>query len=121
MTATHHRIINNSAPAFNKAPHGSGDGVPAPVISSVDSGTPGANDATITWTTDAAANSTVYWGLTTAYAGASSPVVEYPYVTSHSVDITGLTAATTYHYKVVSRRPTGIYAMSADATFETAP
>jgi len=106
-----------------------GDGVPSgsggqdirsPVLSSVSSGTPNANDATITWTTNVAADSQVFWGLTTAYAGASSPIIDYALVTSHSVLIDGLTSATEYHYKVLSRRSSGAYAFSADGTFTTA-
>ena len=104
-------------------PAGAGQGVvyPAPVISSLSSGTPNANDATITWTTNVVADSHVFWGLTNAYGGASSPIMSATYETSHSIQITGLTAATTYHYKVLTRTPGGQYAQSADGTFETAP
>ena len=93
-----------------------------PVISNLSSGTPGANSATITWTTDVKADSQVFWGLTTAYGGASSPIMQdtAPYVTSHSVAISGLTTATTYHYKVLTRTPGGNYTFSADQTFITA-
>ena len=92
-----------------------------PVISSVDSGTPNATDATITWTTDILADSHVFWGLTApAYGGGTSPVIDRTRVTSHSVLITGLTTATTYHYQVMSISATGSYALSADGTFITA-
>ena len=91
-----------------------------PVISSIDSGVPGQTTATVTWTTDIAADSQLFWGLTTAYGGASSPIMDFTYVTSHSVDITGLTANTTYHYKILTRTPGGTYAFSADQTFVTA-
>lgn len=90
------------------------------VISSLSSGTPNANDATITWTTNRAANSAVFWGLTVAYGGASSPVTSAVYETSHSIQITGLASGTLYHYKVLSRDPTGAYVQSADGTFTTA-
>lgn len=104
-------------------PAGGGGGstdASAPVISSLSSGTPNANDATITWTTDYVADSQVFWGLTTAYGGASSPIMNFTYLTSHSVQITGLTSATLYHYRVLTRRPNGAYAFSADGTFTTA-
>ncbi len=93
-----------------------------PVISNISSGTPGANQATITWTTNIKADSQVFWGLTTAYGGASSPIMQdtAPYVTSHSVTITGLTTLTTYHYKILTRSPGGTYTFSADQTFVTA-
>ena len=96
-----------------------GDAVP-PVLSSISSGVPNATDATITWTTDELSTSNVFWGLTTAYAGASSPVVVTTRVTSHSVQITGLTTATLYHYKVLSVDNGGNYSYSGDLTFTTA-
>jgi len=100
---------------------GGGTGPTSPVISSLSSGVPNATDATITWTTDIASDSQVFWGLTTAYAGATSPIMDFARVTSHSVTITGLTTATTYHYKVLSRSAaTGGYVFSADQTFITA-
>ena len=121
MTSTHHREVDNASPAFDGLTGASQAGFDASlVISSVDSGVPNATDATITWTTSVAANSAVFWGLTAAYAGASSPVVSATYETSHSIQITGLITATTYHYKVLSRIPTGAYAQSADGTFITA-
>src|SRR3990167_4701726 len=94
---------------------------PNPVLSSISSGTPNAEDATITWDTDIAADSTVFWGLTAAYAGATSPIFDPAQVTSHSVQITGLVTATVYHYAVRSRSTaTGGYSTSADDTFTTA-
>jgi hypothetical protein len=91
-----------------------------PVISSLSSGTPNATDATITWTTDIVSDTQVFWGLTTAYAGATSPLMNFTYTTSHSMQITGLTTATTYHYKVLTRTPGGSYTFSTDQTFITA-
>ena len=98
---------------------GGGDATP-PIITNLSSGTPNANDATITWTTDYAADSQVFWGLTQAYAGATSPIMNFTYLTSHSIQITGLTSATLYNYKVLTRRPSGAYAMSANGQFTTA-
>lgn len=92
-----------------------------PVLSNISSGVPNATDATITWDTDILADSHVFWGLTApAYGGATSPVIDRTRVTSHSVLITGLVTATTYHYKVMSISATGSYALSADGTFITA-
>lgn len=93
----------------------------AVVISAVSFGTPNATDATITWTTDVLSDSQVFWGTTTAYGGATSPIMNFSLVTSHSVTITGLVTATLYHYKVLSRNPaTGGYAFSSDDSFTTA-
>jgi len=119
--ASRHSRHNPKAPAFNKVaqPSQSIDSNP-PVISSLSSGTPNATDATITWTTDFVADSQVFWGLTAAYEGATSPIMDFAYVTSHSVQIVGLVTATLYHYKVLTRRPGGAYVFSADGTFTTA-
>lgn len=91
-----------------------------PVISAVSAGTPAATTATITWTTDINSDSQVFWGLTTSYGGATSPVMNFSLLTSHSVGLTGLVTATTYHYKVLSRTAGGAYTFSPDATFVTA-
>lgn len=91
-----------------------------PIISALSSGTPNATDATITWTTDLASDTQVFWGLTTAYAGATSPLMNFTMLTSHSRQITGLVTATLYHYKVLSRTSGGGYTFSADGTFTTA-
>ena len=40
-------------------------------------------------------------------------------VTSHSQGVSGLAAATTYHYQVKSRDAAGNLAVSADLTFST--
>ncbi|MDB5237207.1 MAG: hypothetical protein JWL88_309, partial [Parcubacteria group bacterium] len=88
-----------------------------PVISAISSGTPGQISATITWTTDEAASSTVSYGTTTSYGTAStSPTL----LTSHSITLSGLTAATTYHYQVGSADASANVATSSDQTFTTA-
>lgn len=87
---------------------------PSPVISNVVA-TPDAADgtlATITWTTDIDADSQVDYGLTTSYG--SSSVLEPGMVTSHTVQLSGLTAATEYHFVAKSSGTT-----SADGTFTT--
>lgn len=115
------RTDSRTAPsAFGaKASVSGGGGLPGPVISVLSSGTPNATDATITWTTDVLSNSIVEWGLTTTYAGASSPITDNTLVTSHSVQITGLTTATLYHYRVKSCIR-GFCTYSVDGTFTTA-
>ena len=87
-----------------------------PVISNIASST-GASTSTITWTTDENATSKVVYGFTTAYGSASSTAT---LVTSHSIGITGLSSATTYHYAVVSTDSVGNTATSSDQTFTTA-
>ncbi len=71
--------------------------------------------ATITWSTDIASDSRVDFGLTPSY-GASG--VATGSTRSHSVTLTGLSPATTYHYQV-SSATCGYSASSVDNTFTT--
>jgi hypothetical protein len=70
----------------------------------------------VTWTTDAPTDSTVEYGLTTAYgqtAGAAG------LTTSHAVTLSGLAPATRYYVRVTSKAPGGAIARSA-TNFTTA-
>ena len=87
-----------------------------PVISNV-LVVPGINAAAVTWTTDAASNSQINYGLSTAYG--SSTTLDTTLTTLHSETITGLAAGTTYHYQVVSSN--GTSTPSSDGTFTTLP
>jgi hypothetical protein len=92
--------------------------VSPPVISAVSAGSISSSGGTVTWTTDKASDSQVAYGTTTGYGSAS---VLYPaLVTSHSINLTGLAASTTYHYQVLSRDAQGNLASSGDFTFTTA-
>jgi len=77
-----------------------------------------ANSATVSWTTNVPADSQIEYGLTTNYD--QSTPVDPARVTNHSVTISNLTAATTYHYQVRSRDASGTLAMSGDLTLTTA-
>ena len=88
----------------------------APVISNVQSSGVTSTGATITWTTDVAADSKVNYGTTTAYGSQQSNASA---VTSHSISLSGLTASTPYHYQCVSVNTYGT-ATSTDFTFTTA-
>ena len=88
-----------------------------PVISAVSAINITGTRATITWTTDEVANSQVEYGLTTSYG--SSTTLDSNLVTAHSVNLTGLTSQTTYHYRVKSADGSGNSASSADYTFTT--
>ncbi|HVX90366.1 MAG TPA: peptidoglycan-binding protein [Candidatus Paceibacterota bacterium] len=88
----------------------------APVLSSISSGTPGASSATITWSTDEGASSTVNYGLTSSYGTASTSDA---LTTSHSITVTGLSEGTTYHFQVASADSQGNVATSSDQTFTT--
>src|SRR5712692_2058742 len=77
-----------------------------------------ANSATVSWATNVPADSQVEYGLTTSY-GQSTPI-DPALVTNHSVTVSNLTAATTYHYRVKSRDASGSLAVSGDLTLTTA-
>ena len=68
--------------------------------------------ATIYWDTDTAGTGSVSWGTTSSYG---SSLAETSSVTNHRLTISGLSASTTYHYKVTTG---GV--SSADYTFSTA-
>ncbi len=86
-----------------------------PVISAIASSTTGTT-ATITWTTDEVASSTVQYGSTSSYGTASTSAT---LVTSHSITLTGLTAETLYHFQVGSADAAANVATSSDQTFTT--
>jgi hypothetical protein len=86
-----------------------------PVITNVDSD-PSDTTATITWTTDESSDSEVQYGLTTSYGNSESST---SMVTAHSIELTGLTPETTYHYKVISTDASDNTAESGDYTFTT--
>ena len=79
-------------------------------------GAPSQSSATVAWTTDEASTSRVDSGTTAAY-GAN--VASAALVTAHSLVVTGLACATTYHYKVTSADAAANSASSPDATFTT--
>jgi hypothetical protein len=89
----------------------------APVISAVASTSITTSGATITWTTDEAADSQVEFGTNTFYG--STSVLDGSMVTSHVHALSGLAESTTYHFRVKSRDAAGNLAVSGDFTFRT--
>ena len=89
-----------------------------PVISSIATGNITPIGATVTWTTNESADTQVEYGLTTAYG--SQTTLNTSQVTSHSAQLSGLTAGTLYHYRVKSRDAAGNLSVSTDGTFTTA-
>jgi hypothetical protein len=88
----------------------------APVISAVDAINITSNSARITWTTDQNSDSVVNWGLTSSYGSSKTNVNS---VTSHGLNLTGLSLGTTYHYRVKSKNIDGLTRTSGDFTFAT--
>ncbi len=73
--------------------------------------------ATIQWTTNVESNSQVIYGLTSSYGNQTS--IDPTQVTSHSMTLNGLTANTTYHFKVRSNQNNGSVAESIDYVITT--
>ncbi len=89
----------------------------APLISNVVAA-PASGSVTITWNTDEASDSQVEYGTTLSY-GSFSPR-NSALATAHSVTLSGLSAATTYYYRVRSQDAAGNLALSSGFTFQTA-
>lgn len=87
-----------------------------PIISNVNV-TPSYNSALITWQTDESASSKVAYGPTSAYGLGN--VADAVLKTVHSIQLTGLSPLTTYHYQISSTDLDNNTAMTTDATFTT--
>jgi len=87
-----------------------------PAISGV-AASPSVSSTAITWATNEAASSQVFYGATTAYG--SSTVLDGTLVTGHAQTLSGLSPVTTYHFQVQSRDAAGNLATSSDQTFVT--
>jgi len=90
----------------------------APVISNVAASSITSSGATIKWTTDQSSTTQVQYGTTTSYGHTTT--LNSTLVKSHSQGLSGLSSATLYHYRVLSKNASGIQAMSGDFTFTTA-
>lgn len=88
-----------------------------PVISEVGISHVTESDATINWVTDEPATSQVEYGQTNAYGSTSA--LDEELTTSHSLTLIGLTANTTYHFRVKSVDTAGNISISEDSTFTT--
>jgi hypothetical protein len=90
--------------------------VTAPIISNKQVTTT-SSSATITWNTNEAADSNVSYGTSNAYENGT--VNDGSSVISHSVTLSGLVEATTYHYQLESTDRSSNTAISIDLTFVT--
>ncbi len=76
--------------------------------------------ATITWTTNRAADSKIQYGTSAGSYGSVEPS-NSTQVTGHSIGLTGLTAGTTYYYKAKWTDEDGNTTSSSEKSFTTAP
>jgi hypothetical protein len=88
-----------------------------PAISSVSSSGITSSGATITWSTNEAADSQVEYGFTTSYG--NSTALSSSMVTAHSLSLSSLNSNTVYHYRVKSKDAAGNPAVSGDMTLTT--
>ena len=95
---------------------GFGGGTP-PVITGPSASNITGTSATISWSTNVTTDGVLNYGTTPAYGLSAADLSGF--VTSHAVNLSGLTAGTTYHYQVTSATNGGASAQSADATFTT--
>lgn len=91
--------------------------VTPPVISAIVA-TPAPNAATVTWTTDEAADSQVEYGTSPGVYGFAT-TINPALVTSHSVPVAALSSSTTYYYRVKSRDLAGNLRTSGEGSFLT--
>ena len=97
--------------------------LPLPIIGGQPLVEAGSTNATVFWTTDKDSNSLVSFAPDDAYKLTKTydQTIGSPDITtqSHSVEIKGLKPSTLYHYRVVSRTPTGAETKSQDFIFQT--
>lgn len=86
------------------------------VLSNIKTSSVTSNSATITWNSNAPADSLVNYGLTGSYGLSES---NGTLVTNHAIIIGGLQAGSVYHFQVVSVDASGNRAESLDRTFTT--
>ncbi len=89
-----------------------------PTISNIILSAITSSGATISWTTNEAADTQVEYGLTTAY-GSNSALNSTLVTSPHSATISGLAPGTSYHYRVKSRDAAGNLSTSLDNVFTT--
>ena len=96
----------------------SGSDPSTPAISAVRSSNVTHQRAVIRWSTNVTADSQIEFGPTLEYGAFSPRTAEL--TTSHLLILDGLSAKTSYHFRVVSRAENGSVASSSDFSFTTA-
>lgn len=79
--------------------------------------TPVGSTASVTWSTAVPSDSQVEYGTTASYG--NSTALTATLVTTHSVGLSGLSAGTTYHFRVRSRDSDAVLALGLDNALTT--
>jgi hypothetical protein len=106
---------NVSAPTGGGAP---GTGSTPPIVSNIRVVNILQNSATVLWDTNEPATSVVNYGLSNSY-GSTETGDGGGLVTSHRVDLSGLTADAIYHFQIVTADSGGATTTTGDDIFET--
>ena len=77
------------------------------------------NSAMISWTTNEPATSQVIYGTTTSYGSTWPTTADPTLITSHNIQLSGLSASTTYHFAVRSKDASNNLGTSSDYVFTT--
>jgi len=88
-----------------------------PVISSIQASGITESSATVSWSTNEAADTQIEYGTSISYGNVTTRFAWL--TTSHSWTVSGLSASTLYHYRVLSTDEAGNSAVSNDYTFTT--
>jgi len=92
----------------------------APVISNLSASTTASTSAVVSWSTNENADGIVWYSTTTPLATSTATKLENSTLQmSHSMSLAGLSATTTYYYKVSSKDAVGNTTMSNEASFTT--
>lgn len=94
--------------------------ITAPIISNIQATNISETSATITWITDEAASSEIYYALSSPISiVVALKMVGGDNVTNHSIGLTSLTASKAYYYVVVSKDGSGNSSTSTEKSFNT--
>jgi hypothetical protein len=88
----------------------------SPTLSNIQVLALSANTASITWSTEEAANSRIEYGQSTNYGSTQS---DTNMVTNHVIHLSGLLPGTTYNYRVISEDSAGNTAIGSNRQFTT--
>ncbi len=93
-----------------------------PVISGFSVAPTSSTTGTVVWTTNEAASTKVYYGITTPLATSSAlSMFDAAFTTTHNKGLTGLSASTTYYVVAESRDVAGNTAVTSQSMFTTNP